>query len=158
MSRPDHNCAHVTTPDLPRHIQNFDRTWSFHSWLKEKKFKFQLWVYKPFVKWDHGFKPQSSPFQIKWYLVHTLHFDRNMHRSWLATAWLISWMMTSSKWNILCVTGLAWGESTCHWWIPLTKAIDADFCFLWSAPEQTVEQTIETPVTWDAITVIMTSL
>ena len=32
------------------------------------------------------------------------------------------------------------------------------WCFLWSAPEQTVEQNIETPVIWDAIALIMTSL
>ena len=31
-------------------------------------------------------------------------------------------------------------------------------CFLWSALEQKVEQTIETPVIWDAIVIIMTSL
>ena len=44
-------------------------------------------------------------------------------------------------------------------WIPLTKASDAElWCFLWSAPEQTVEQTIETPVICDAIVLIMTSL
>ena len=36
--------------------------------------------------------------------------------------------------------------TTGHWWIPLTKASDAVlWCFLWSAPEQTVKQTIETP-------------
>ena len=33
-----------------------------------------------------------------------------------------------------------------HWWL------------LWSAPEQTVEQTIGTPVIWDAIAFIMVSL
>ena len=32
------------------------------------------------------------------------------------------------------------------------------WCSLWSAPEQTVDQTIETPVIWDAIALIMTSL
>ena len=32
------------------------------------------------------------------------------------------------------------------------------WCFLWSAPEPTMEQTIETPVIWDAIALIMTSL
>ena len=31
-------------------------------------------------------------------------------------------------------------------------------CFLWSVVEQTVEQTIETPMIWDAIALIMTSL
>ena len=36
--------------------------------------------------------------------------------------------------------------------IPLTNASDADlWCFLWSVPEQTVGQTTETPVMWDAI-------
>ena len=35
--------------------------------------------------------------------------------------------------------------------IPLTKASDGDlWCFLWSAPEQTMEHTIETPVIWNA--------
>ena len=32
------------------------------------------------------------------------------------------------------------------------------WCFLWSAPEATVEQTMEMPVIWNAITLIMTSL
>ena len=44
-------------------------------------------------------------------------------------------------------------------WIPFTKASDADlWCFLWSAAKQTVEQTFETQVIWDAITPFMTSL
>ena len=30
--------------------------------------------------------------------------------------------------------------------------------FVWSAPDQTVEQTIETPIIWDAIELIMTCL
>ena len=42
-------------------------------------------------------------------------------------------------------------------WIPLTEASDAElWCFLWSAPEHTVDQTIETPVFWDAIAPIKT--
>ena len=68
-------------------------------------------------------------------------------------------MMTSSNGNIFRVTGPLWGESTGHRWIPLTKASDAElWYFLWSAPEQRVEQTIETPGIWDAIAPIMTSL
>ena len=44
-----------------------------------------------------------------------------------------------------------------HRWISLTKASDAErWCFRWSAPEQMVEQTIETLVIWDAIVPIMT--
>ena len=37
---------------------------------------------------------------------------------------------------------------------PVTRSFDV---FFLSVPEQTVEQTIETPVIWDAITLIMTS-
>ena len=44
-------------------------------------------------------------------------------------------------------------------WILFTKTSDAElWYFLWSTPEQTVKQTIETPVIWDAIAPIMTSL
>ena len=44
-------------------------------------------------------------------------------------------------------------------WIPLTKVSDAElWCFLWSVPEQTAEQTIQTPVIWDTNTLIMTSM
>ena len=57
------------------------------------------------------------------------------------------------------VIGPLWGESTGHRWIPLIKASVAElWCFLWPAHEQTVEQTIETPVSWNAIALIMTSL
>ena len=51
------------------------------------------------------------------------------------------------------------GESTGHRWIPLTQISDAElWYFHWSAPEQTVEQSIVMPVIWDAIALIMTSL
>ena len=68
-------------------------------------------------------------------------------------------MMMSSNGNIFSVTGPLWGESTSHQWIPITKASDGElWCFLWSTPEQTAEQTTKTPVIWDAIALIMTSL
>ena len=39
------------------------------------------------------------------------------------------------------------------------KASDAElWCFLWSAPEQMVQETIEAPVIWDAIALIMTPM
>ena len=66
-------------------------------------------------------------------------------------------MMTSSNWNIFRITGPLCGEVTGE--SPLTKASDAElWCFLWSAPERTIEQAIETPVIWDAIVLILTSL
>ena len=50
-------------------------------------------------------------------------------------------------------------QSIGHRRIPFTMAIDAELCcFLWFAPEQTVEQTLDTPVIWDAIALIMMSL
>ena len=68
-------------------------------------------------------------------------------------------MKTTSNGDIFRATGPLCGEFTGHWLIPLTKASDAElWCFLLSAPEQTVQQTIETPVIWDAIVFIMTSL
>ena len=64
--------------------------------------------------------------------------------------------MRSSNGSIFRVTGPLWGESTGHRWSPPTKASDTEhWCFLWSAPEQTAEQTLETPVIWDAIELIM---
>ena len=62
------------------------------------------------------------------------------------------------KWTHLRVTGSLWRESTGHRWIPLTKASNTElWCLIWSAPEQTVEQTFETPVIRDAIALIMRS-
>ena len=67
-------------------------------------------------------------------------------------------MMMSSNGNIFRVAGRLWGESTSDRWIPLTKTSDAGLCLFLSAPEQTVEQTIETPVIRDTIALIMASL
>ena len=50
-------------------------------------------------------------------------------------------------------------KSTGDRWISLTKASDAElWCFLWFTPEQTVEQTLEMPVVWDAFALLMTPL
>ena len=48
--------------------------------------------------------------------------------------------MTSSNENIFRVIGPLCGEITDHRWIPLIKAGDPELgCFIWSAPEQTVD-------------------
>ena len=53
--------------------------------------------------------------------------------------------MASSNGKIFCITDPLWGESTGDRWIPLTKASDVElWCFLWSVPEQTLEQAIKT--------------
>ena len=72
----------------------------------------------------------------------------------LAYCWQI--MMASSNGNIFRVTGPLWGESTGHRWIPLTKANDTElWCFFdMRLNKQTVKQTIETPVIWDAVVLL----
>ena len=61
------------------------------------------------------------------------------------------------NWNMS--NKLFWSWSWSSPVFPLTKASDAELrCFLWPEPEQTAEQTIETPVIWDAISLIMTAL
>ena len=53
---------------------------------------------------------------------------------------IIDVMLTSANGDIFRVTGPLCGEFIGHRWIPVRKAYDADLlCFLWSAPEETVE-------------------
>ena len=67
--------------------------------------------------------------------------------------------MKSSNENIFRIAGPLWGESTGHRWIPFTGASDAELWrFLWPASQKALKQTIETPVVWDAIALITTSL
>ena len=68
-------------------------------------------------------------------------------------------MITSSYANIYNVTGPLCGEFTGHRWIPITKASDAElWYFLWSVPEHSIRQTLETPVIWVTKNLIMTWL
>ena len=63
--------------------------------------------------------------------------------------------MTSSNGNTVLL-GLCEGNpAAINAWIPLTKASDAErLCFVWCAPEQTVEQTLDLPVICDAVMVM----
>ena len=67
-------------------------------------------------------------------------------------------MKMSANKSIFRVTGHVWGKSTDHRWIPLAKASDTELWYFSSAPEQTVEQAIETPVIWNAIALINESV
>ena len=65
---------------------------------------------------------------------------------------LIKWKHFPHYWPIV-------GGTTSNRWIPLTKASDTElWCFLWSAIEQMIEQTIKIPVIWDTIILIMMPL
>ena len=68
--------------------------------------------------------------------------------------------MTSSYGRNILLTGPLLGESTGNRWIPLTKASDAKlYVFFDLRPNKTVvEQIMETPVIWEAIALITTSL
>ena len=58
--------------------------------------------------------------------------------------------MTSLNGNIFRFTGTLWGENKLPVYSPHRGR--------WSAPEQTIEQAIETQVIWNAIAFIMMSL
>ena len=65
--------------------------------------------------------------------------DPSKSRHIVATSYNVQ-MMAPFNGNIIRVTGPLCGEFTGHRWIPLTKASDTELlCFLWSAPEQTIE-------------------
>ena len=69
-----------------------------------------------------------------------------------------STLMTSSNGSIVHVTGLVRGIHPSPVDSP-HNASDAElWWFLWSAPEQTIEQTIERPVIWNGIALITATL
>ena len=81
-------------------------------------------------------------------MTPTLHISTELSypRRLRISGAVIEIMMTSSNGAIFCVTGPLWAEFAGNRWISLTKTSDAElWCFLWSAPEQTVEKTMETP-------------
>ena len=116
--------------------------------------KFSIIYHRIICKIIILFQIHLSSFKVYTYgTKHRFWFLSQHEFSYLLWRWVgLLWhwwpvlMMTLSNGNIFYVTGHLWGDSKGQW------------CFLWSAPEQTVEQTIETPVIWDAIALIMTSL
>ena len=68
-------------------------------------------------------------------------------------AWWRHQMATFSALLALCE-----GNSPVTGEFPSQRTVARNFDFLWSTSEQTVEQSIETPVLWDAIALIMTPL
>ena len=83
------------------------------------------------------------------HMVYVTPKSQVLRCPWCLTLSLNELMMPSSNGNIFRVTGPLW----------ITNASDTKlWCFLWTAPEQAVKQTIEAPVIWGAIPLIMTSL
>ena len=70
----------------------------------------------------------------------------------------VSWWHHQTETLSSALLALCEGNPPVTGGFPSPKASDAElWCFLWYAPEQTVERTIETPGIWDAIALIMTS-
>ena len=89
--------------------------------------------------------PEATYNRIEWppFELHTCHVHvlfKDIALLWAQPG--ISYDVKSNR-NIFRVTGPLWGESIGHRQTPLTKASFAElWCFLLSAPEQTVEKTI----------------
>ena len=87
-------------------------------------------------------------------------FERNLS-FFTASAYLISQQGPSSR-SRICYHNdvIKWNHFPYYWRFVrgiLWSTVEL-WCFLWHAPEQTVEQTIGTPVIWDTIALIITSL
>ena len=100
----------------------------------------QINVFESWILWIL-FKVVNIPFNLC--VITICDFERRGYEVTVTH----SFMMTSLYGNIFRVTGLLCRE--------YTRAGDAEhWRFLWVSPEQTIEETIETPVIWDAITLI----
>ena len=71
----------------------------------------------------------------------------------------ISWIIARLMEIFFALLAFCAGNSPVTGEFPVQRPVTRSFlCFLWFAPEPTVEQTMETPVIWDAMVLIMTSL
>ena len=150
-------CNAVLTRDILMFVQKHWYFWRWHFkclsplyvFCEENQTATGGFPHKWLVMW-------SCAVFLWWHLEQTTEQKKELSCRSLETS---RRMIASSNWSIFRVTGALGGESTGHRWFPLTKANNAAlWCFLWFAPEQTAEQPIETPVIWDAIALIMTSL
>ena len=120
-------CIHKNTD------KNISTVWFLYSIVQCKQYHKQHWNDFVSVRW--------SVMAIKVYMSHLIICnDWARTHSRFGTSKKHCVMKTSSNRNIFHVTGLFVQEFPSHRWIPLTKASDVElWCFLWSAPEQTVE-------------------
>ena len=93
-----------------------------------------LWHLQTFIVRNLQKPTSILKFFLKFLYIDYLLKKRN--RLNCITAITLISIMTSSNGNIFQVTGHLCGEFTGPWWIPHTKASDAElWCFLWSASE-----------------------
>ena len=136
-------------------------------WVK----KLYLWDYchisranelKTPTGFPHGFRRKLAIFKnilISMQCMNLSIWNTDTNIFYFTASKIKHLIMASSNGSIFRVTGPLCGEFTGHRWIPLPKASDAElWCFLWSTPKQRAALTLETPVIWDAIALIMTAL
>ena len=99
---------------------------------------------------DLSISPNVCPFNVlmTWYILYLYYFTLNKS--------CLSLSLSLETFSVLLAFWAGNSPVTSEF---LTEASNAElWCFLWYAPEQTVEQTLDTLDIWDAITLIMTSL
>ena len=111
-------------------------------------FRFVDWTVGSFLSWSDGSKslPWRYMIAMTFHIISPWNVCRTAYLSWHQRIYddVIKWKHFPRYW--LFVRGIL-----------RTMARDAElWCFLWSAPEPTVEETNETLVIWDAIALIMT--
>ena len=119
--------------------------------------------------WRHTNRP-TRPCLISWYgegqwASHSTFISNHNMSHCLSSSCCRTHCQYISRWwrhqmaAFSALLVLCEGNPLGHRWIPLTKASDEVlWCFLWYAPEQTVEETLGMPVIWDALLLIVTSL
>ena len=128
------------------------RRWAKKRGCIEKLLALQKWFLKAFPRWNYCVFSSPMFVFVKYKLTMIQHWFRyclgvcEVPEPVLTCSRCIyespvhNFMMTSWNGNIFRVTGHLCGEFTGPRWIPRTKASDAElWCFLWSAPEWTVE-------------------
>ena len=138
----------------------------------------RLTTFKHWFRWWLGTDKATSHYLNRWWLDYRRKYAplgltelngelwNSVNLTEIIFSKAISWVSGDMyihddviKWNYFPPYCAFVRVSTGHRWISLTKVSDMElWCFLWSAPERTAEQTIETPVILDAIALIMTSL
>ena len=90
------------------------------------------------------------------YVGNSLCYHQTINIDFIAA----SYMVASLNGFISALWALCDGNPSVTGEFPSQRSVTRSFdvCFFLSAPEQTVEQTIETLVIWDVISLIMTSL
>ena len=76
----------------------------------------------------------------------------------LTSGWPFPWWHHQKDYTFLALLALCEGNPSVTGGFPSQRPVTRSFDVFLSAPEQTVKQTVETPVIWDATRLIMTSL